>query len=198
MSLQCPSCKADIDTDSSFCDQCGAELMKCGMCGYTGKGRMCPFDRTPLLPAKALAATRGATANHLGGAPAAAPAAPVAPGTAPSAPSPARPPAPAAPARTGTLCLRNAAHGLLLRPASGDVLGRRFGPHAGVLGRFSQISSNHLELHCDAAGQWTARDMNSFNGSFYNGSKLAPGQAQALAAGGTLVLGDIALTVSFE
>jgi hypothetical protein len=223
VSLPCPGCKADIDDDSCFCDQCGAELMKCGMCGYMGKGKVCPHDRTPLLPAKALTATRGATASVTP--PAVSPAAAykpmdptlassAAPVPAAPAPTPAPAPAPTAaptaaaapvasppvapPAAPRALCLRSAAHGVQLRPAPGDVLGRRFGPHADVLARFSQVSSNHLALQRDATGKWSGSDMNSFNGSFYNGRKLAPGQAQPLDAGGTLVLGDLAFTVSFE
>lgn len=193
MNLQCPGCKAAIDDDSSYCDQCGAELMKCGMCGYTGKGKVCPHDRTPLLPAKALAATRGATSNMAVPAVAAVPVAtPIA--AAASVALPAAAPALAA----GTLWLRSAAHGVQLRPASGDVLGRRFGPHADVLARFSQISSNHLELQRDAGGQWFGKDMSSFNGSFYNGRKLEAGQAQLLEPGATLVLGDVAFSVGFE
>lgn len=197
MTLQCPGCKTAIDDDSCYCDQCGAELMKCGMCGYTGKGKVCPNDRTPLLPAKALAATRGSTANVAVAAPAAVVSAkPVAVAPPPSAPAavPAPPPPPVARA----LCLRSAAHGLQLRPGAGDVLGRRFGPHADQLARFAQISSNHLELQRDAAGQWFGKDMDSFNGSFYNGRKLAAGQAQLLEAGATLALGDVAFTVGFE
>lgn len=210
MSVQCPGCKADIDDDSFYCDQCGTELLKCGLCGYLGKGKMCPHDRTPLLPAKALAATAGSTSS-LGkspAAPGAAAAAPAAPVTAPAvvlaatgsglAPTPAVSTAPAAASVPRALVLRAAAHGVELRPAPGDVLGRRFGPHAGVLARFSQISSNHLELQRDASGQWTGSDMNSFNHSFYNGRQLAPGQAQVLEAGATLSLGDVAFTVGLE
>jgi pSer/pThr/pTyr-binding forkhead associated (FHA) protein len=90
------------------------------------------------------------------------------------------------------------AHSIDLRPASGDVLGRRFGPHAEVLGRFSQISSNHLEVRQDADGDWHVKDLNSFNHSFYNGKKLVPQQEQRLEPGATLSLGDIAFGVSFE
>lgn len=200
MTLQCPGCKATIDDDSFYCDQCGTELMKCGLCGYTGKGKVCPHDRTPLLPAKALAQSGGtaslstASPAKTGPGPGTAPAAGPAP--TPAAPVAAPPGALATTARG--LCLRSAAHGVELRPAPGDVLGRRFGPHAGLLSRFSQISSNHLELQRDDSGQWFAKDMNSFNHSFYNGTQLAPGQPQRLEAGATLALGDVAFAVSFE
>jgi hypothetical protein len=197
LSLLCPGCKADIDDDAFFCDQCGAELLKCGRCGFVGKGKVCPHDRTPLMPAKMLGAGTGA-------APAAAPSpgAGAAPSTPPArAPerAPSATPSPQAAASVArTLCLRSAAHGVELRPASGDLLGRRFGPHAGVLERFSQISSSHLELRRDASGAWFAKDLKSFNHSFYNGRQLPPEQEQALDAGATLSLGDVAFTVHFE
>lgn len=38
----CPSCKADIESDSIFCDQCGTELKKCPSCGSFCKGNFCP------------------------------------------------------------------------------------------------------------------------------------------------------------
>jgi hypothetical protein len=211
MSLACPTCKADIDDDSFYCDQCGAELLKCGRCGFVGKGKVCPHDRTPLMPAKALAggspppASKSMTPAGAGtSAVGPAPTMPLPPAAQPaiSAASTAGPglsPSPAVAAAPGqVLCLRSAAHGGVLRPASGDVLGRRFGPHAAVLSRFSQISSNHLELRRDGNGVWFAKDMNSFNHSFYNGAQLAPQQEQRLDAGGLLSLGDVAFIVSLE
>lgn len=216
MSLPCPACKADIDDDSFYCDQCGAELMKCGRCGFVGKGKVCPHDRTPLMPAKALAGgspppapkpAQPATGTSAVGPvptvpppPATQPAIPPAslPVAAASGPSLSASPVVVAAAPGQGLCLRSAAHGVELRPASGDVLGRRFGPHATVLSRFSQISSNHLELRRDGSGVWFAKDMNSYNHSFYNGVRLAPQQEQRLDAGGLLSLGDVAFTVSLE
>ncbi len=195
MSLHCPGCKADIDDDSFYCDQCGTELLKCGRCGFVGKGKVCPHDRTPLMPAKTLGALSAAGPSAATSSLSSAPAAPV-PQPAPTAAVAA--PAPSAPTGTQSLCLRNAAHGVALRPASGDVLGRRFGPHADVLARFSQISSSHLELRRDAGGAWFAKDLKSFNHSFYNGRQMPPEQEQRLDAGATLSLGDVAFTVSFE
>ena len=125
------------------------------------------------------------------------PQAPVATSPAPASPAPVvTASAPAGAAKV--LCLRSAANGVELRPASGDLLGRRFGPHAGLLGRFSQISSSHLEVRRDADGHWYAKDLNSFNHSFYNGVKLTPQQEQRLDPGATLSLGDVAFSVSFE
>lgn len=205
MILQCPNCKADIDDDSFHCDQCGVELMKCGRCGFFGKGKFCPHDRAPLMSAKvlasgtAMASTKSAPASVAGTAPmgGATPQAPVTPPPSPASPAPvATASVPAGPAKI--LCLRSAANSVELRPASGDLLGRRNGPHAGLLGRFSQISSSHLEVRRDAGGHWYVKDLNSFNHSFYNGVKLTPQQEQQLHPGATLSLADVAFSVSFE
>jgi len=184
MALRCYACKESIDDDSCFCDQCGKEIFKCGACGHLGKGPRCPQDGTAMQPRKQAG---GTTTNP----PAAPPPPPPAGGQAP--------PPPPAPVSTGTtLHLRSATHGVDLVIKPGDLLGRRFGPHAQVLQRFSQISSNHLELRQGADGRWLAKDLNSFNHSFYNGTQLTPQVEVPIAAGGVLSLGDVALTVSLE
>ncbi|WP_417068899.1 FHA domain-containing protein [Niveibacterium terrae] len=96
------------------------------------------------------------------------------------------------------LRLRNRELGIDLVPSSGDTLGRRFGQHVEVLSRFVQISSSHLELRCDAQGSWFAKDMNSFNHSYYNGCMLVAGEEQRLEQGATLALADIVLAVELE
>lgn len=40
--MKCPECKADIDSDSVFCDQCGKELLYCPKCGEAKRGVSCP------------------------------------------------------------------------------------------------------------------------------------------------------------
>ena len=49
--VKCPHCSKDIENDSFYCDQCGAELMYCPKCQIFGKGKFCSKCRTPLLPA---------------------------------------------------------------------------------------------------------------------------------------------------
>jgi hypothetical protein len=158
--VECASCKAGIDDDSWFCDQCGVELFKCSQCGRLGKGKRCIFDGKPLVSLK----TAANSAVH----------------------------------PQGRLRLFNAAQGLSLYPSSGDVLGRRNGPHVGELARFDQISSNHLKLQQWPDGHWSAVDLNSTNHSFYDGRQLEAFKDQALAPGSTLMLGDVAFQVSFE
>jgi hypothetical protein len=190
MTLRCYACKEAIDDDACFCDQCGKEIFQCGACGHLGKGPRCPQDGTAMQSRKPAA---GSPTTPLAPAPATSP---------PTPPPPSKPqPAPAvsgAVTSGNTLHLRGAAQGLDLVINPGDLLGRRFGPHAGTLQRFSQISSNHLELRRGADGRWFAKDLNSFNHSFYNGAQLTPQVEIAIEAGGVLSLGNVALDVSLE
>ncbi len=48
----CAFCKADIEHDSFFCDQCGEELLLCEKCNKPGKGKRCTDDGGKLVPAK--------------------------------------------------------------------------------------------------------------------------------------------------
>jgi hypothetical protein len=189
MTLRCYACKESIDDDAGFCDQCGKEIFQCGACGHLGKGPRCPQDGTAMQPRKP--ATGSATTPLLS-----TPAAAQPPPTPPMNPAP--PAAAGAVTGSNSLHLRGASQGLDLVISPGDLLGRRFGPHADVLQRYSQISSNHLELRRDADGRWFAKDLNSFNHSFYNGTQLAPQVETAIEAGGVLSLGNVALTVSLE
>lgn len=197
--MHCPSCKQSIDDDSLHCDQCGAELMQCPRCGHLGKGKRCPADGTALVSRKAGAVDSANAAAVSAATPSAPPTAwvsPAVPGTAsPAATVTATSSSGALPTR---LRLRAASQGIDLTPASGAVLGRRLGPHADVLSRFAQISSQHVELRQDAAGAWFVKDLDSYNHSFIDGRRIAPGVEHPLSAGSVLSLGDVALQVVLE
>ena len=51
----CPKCQAEIESDSHFCDQCGAELFVCPKCGTLGKGKRCTRCGEPLVSVRTLA-----------------------------------------------------------------------------------------------------------------------------------------------
>jgi hypothetical protein len=175
--MECASCRARIDDDSFFCDQCAVELLRCTGCGRLGVGKRCMFDGKPLV--------------SLGeAAPTPAPAAPTA--TARTAP------APAATAGPRKLRLTNAGRGIDLQPASGDLLGRAAGPHAGVLGAFEHVSTRHACVRIGADGQWCIEDLGSTNGTFFNGVRLPTGSERQLAAGAKLMLGSLELQVGLE
>ena len=194
--MDCPSCKNSIDDDSFFCDQCGSELYTCPKprCAKLGKaGKACSDHGLKLVSVKD--ASPGGTVSLQ---PAAAAA--TSPSTSAAASLAAAPAAPRAPsaATARRLRLHSPEHGIDIRPAAGDVLGRVNGPHVGVLSRFAQVSSSHLEIGQAGDGGWWAKDLKAFNHSYYNGRLMQPGQAQPLATGATLSLADISLQVVFE
>lgn len=202
--MHCPSCKQSIDDDSLHCDQCGAELMQCPRCGHLGKGKRCPADGTALVSRKAGASAPSAVdAVNAAAVSAATPPAPTSASASPAVPGTVSPAATVtATSSSGALPtrlrLRAASQGIDLTPASGAVLGRRLGPHADVLSRFAQISSQHVELRQDAAGAWFVKDLDSYNHSFIDGRRIAPGVEHPLSAGSVLSLGDVALQVVLE
>jgi predicted RNA-binding Zn-ribbon protein involved in translation (DUF1610 family) len=169
--MDCVKCKAAIEDDSFYCDQCGGEVFRCTAadCRKPGGPKRCMHCGKPMAAARTLGELQQAGGN--GGKAAAA---------------------------IGKLRLHSASHGIDIEPADGDVLGRRFGQHATTLSRFSQISSNHLQVRRAPDGSWRITDMNSFNGTFYNGSRLAANQETQLLDGGSLRLGDIDVQVSIR
>lgn len=50
--MKCPFCKATIDDDSWFCDQCGKELKFCPECRQPKRGTECPACGTDLVSAE--------------------------------------------------------------------------------------------------------------------------------------------------
>lgn len=68
--VKCPHCSKDIENDSFYCDQCGAELMYCPKCHIFGKGKFCSKCRTPLVPASKGASSQPVASNTANGTPA--------------------------------------------------------------------------------------------------------------------------------
>lgn len=181
--MDCASCKSTIEDDALYCDQCGTELLRCTGCGRLGEKKRCIYCGKPLVAIRASDSSQAAaTASGITGA------ATAQPGSAATGAARVEP-------ATAQLRLSNTRHGIDICPADGDVLGRLHGPHAAVLGRFSQVSANHAQVKRAADG-WRVTDLNSFNSTFYNGVRLTPRQEQAIAAGGVLALGDIELRIT--
>ncbi len=181
--MQCPACKETIESDSQFCDQCGIELFVCSVCGRPGKGKRCIFDGQPMVKPGSGGASPDSKTETI-------------PEPEPGAPrtQTAAPPVSGSAAQ-GTLRLVCAAQGIDLKPSDGDVFGRKTGPHAGIFGRFPQVSGTHLRLQ-KAGGLWQAVDLGSTNGSFVNGSRLAPQSPQTLSSGSRLKIADIEFVVT--
>ena len=190
--MDCPNCKATIDDDSWYCDQCGEEILLCPQCARPGKGKRCIFDGKPLAPARSSTVTPATVTS-----PPPSVATPVPPPAAPAAAVGATTRLDATPPalRLRLVC---AARGLDFHPQDGATLGRRSGAHAALFAALPQISGSHLQLQRTAAGQWQATDLGSTNGSLYNGARLQARVPQAIAHGGVLTLADIPFAIVLE
>jgi len=181
----CPHCGADIDSDSLFCDQCGAELLKCPKCGSFRKKKFCPKCGVATLPAKeagtAPAVTDPVPETSKQPVQPVQPAQPVRP-VQPE--QPVQPVNPGYPVYTGqpldprpTTIPPSAqtpsrlvcpAMGVTLQLQPGAVIGRRLGPYTAQLATFQYISGTHARVDFDGA-RWSITDLGSRNGTAVNG-----------------------------
>ena len=186
--MQCPSCKEPIDNDSRFCDLCGSKIMICPSCNIPRKGKFCTQCNSELVPAGASPPPGQAFAAHSSSA------------QQPAAPSQnfsAQGSSAAPPASGGTLKLSSTAHGIMIEAVDGDIIGRKAGRFAGVLGRFNFVSGTHCKIIKMGAG-WGIMDLGSTNGTFCNGGKLAPNTPCSVTNGATVKIADIELLASCD
>ena len=183
--IKCSSCKAEIEKDSFYCDQCGELLYFCPKCLIPGKGKgkRCGQCGTVLVEATSLASGSGQ-------APVAAPSAPVASpvhAAAPvhAAPSPA-PSAPVAPSATEMpveqmrpapiqeprlLVCRTENVTIVLKDNA--VIGRVNGDYLSVTSRLIYLSGTHAKIY-RSNNEWYIRDLGSRNGTKVNGVSCTP------------------------
>lgn len=142
--MKCPFCKAIIDDDSRFCDQCGKELHFCPECGKPKMGTVCPACGADLVSAEAFFNTD----------------------------KPELKPQPkVAPASNSITEWSMVGDGFNLTLKEG-VFGRTTGIYP-EFSNSIYISGTHGELRC-LDGQWQIRDLGSHNGTFLNGVRLMP------------------------
>ena len=114
--MKCFDCKAVIDDDSLYCDQCGAKIYLCPDCRIPGKGegKRCGQCGKKLVSAETLTASdRTASVTS----------------------------SPIAPVRLVCRAL-----GITLNLQNGAVLGRLEGPYQNDLGRLEFISARHAQI----------------------------------------------------
>lgn len=142
--MKCFECKADIDDDSLFCDQCGTKIYLCPHCRVPGKGegKRCGLCGKKLVAADAL--TSGNSPQDAGQ-------------------TVQEPPRAQCPTR---LVCR--AERITLNLQNGAVLGRLEGPYQRDLGRLEYISARHAQVWQEA-DHWILSDLGSRNGSAVNG-----------------------------
>ena len=182
--IPCPHCGADIENDSHYCDQCGAQLLQCPKCGEFRKGKFCPTCGVP-TGQPGLTGLTGLTGQPRQ------PQQPVQPQQAvqPAQPvqpvqpaQPVQPPSPQQqatgtalpPADNGPTCLRADALGITLQLKPGAVIGRVNGDYVAQVCTLQYISGTHARIDRGANMQWTITDLGSRNGTTVNGIQCQP------------------------
>lgn len=177
--IVCPKCKADIDDDSIYCDQCGEALAFCSQCGRVGIGKRCSHCGAPMAypqqsfvdkekPEPSLSfhdtlTTAVGQTTHGNSMP--------------------------------SITLGNVVLGINIVGIDDATIGRREGPYVTLFQSNRYVSGRHAQLHFDKMRGWTIIDKNSSNGTFVNGKKLAPETPMVLANGDTLAIANVSLKV---
>jgi len=178
--MQCPSCKEPIDNDSRFCDLCGGKIMFCPSCKVLRKGKFCTQCNSELVPAENMEAPVQATTQTASQGGSTVPAASFAPSSS-----------------GGTIKLSSTAQGIMIEVADGDIIGRKAGKFAGVFGRFNFVSGTHCKITKIGTG-WIIMDLGSTNGTFCNGSKLAPNIPCSITNGMAIKIADVELVANCD
>lgn len=201
---KCYKCGADIDSDSLFCDQCGAEQYVCPKCHIIGKGpnKRCGMCGSPLVPATGQQSNnstqqQGAAAQPFAGAAQQQGAAQPFAGASQQQQGAEQPFAGAtqqqgaaqqqgAPRTASYLVCQ--AEQVSIPLMNGAVIGRTAGDYANILGKCIYISGMHARLTQNGS-VWSITDLGSRNGTKVNGVACQPNVPMAFKAGDTIRLG---------
>ena len=117
--MHCPKCKAEIDSDSYYCDQCGQEIRYCQSCRKPGKGNRCTACGGRMIPAaEYMKSSMPYTAASLVSQPVSRDAVPASDVATMKVPA------------TVRLILSNGLMGITIEGVDGAVIGRRQGIHS--------------------------------------------------------------------
>lgn len=164
--MKCPFCKAIIDDDSWFCDQCGKELKYCPECRQPKRGTECAACGADLVSAETFFTPKSDKQK------------------------PQEVQVTSIPAQTAPSFLEGDGFKL---PLKEGVFGRTTGIYPELNSQI-YISSRHGELRC-VDGQWQIRDLGSKNGTLLNGMKLTTNGWFDLHIGDLLKIATILLKV---
>lgn len=186
---KCYKCGADIDSDSLFCDQCGAEQYVCPKCHIIGKGpnKRCGMCGSPLVPATGQQGNnstqqQGAAQPFSGAAQQQGAAQPFAGATQQQG----------AAQQQGATRMASylvcQAEQVSIPLMNGAVIGRTAGDYANLLGKCIYISGMHARLTQNGS-VWHITDLGSRNGTKVNGVACQPNVPMAFKTGDTIKLG---------
>lgn len=180
--INCPKCKAQIDNDSHFCDQCGQELFFCVQCHRPGKGNRCTFCGGKLVkPGEAsedvsyvthhvtirekVNAT-AATATHRNGIP--------------------------------VMTMINDSLHLRISAVDGAIIGRGNGMYKHHLAKCNYISGTHAQLNYMPGQGWCITDRHSSNGTSVNRKRLLPDMPCLLRNNDRVLLANVEFRVEIN
>lgn len=179
--IECPNCKADIDNDSIYCDQCGQALAFCTKCGRVGIGKCCSYCGAPMAYPKQPLADNGVSS--------------VSQSVSLTATNTYATNATNRGYRMPSLSLVNVVLGINIVGIDEAIIGRREGPYVTLFHSSKYVSGRHAQLQFDKERGWTIVDRKSSNGTFINGKKLPPDEPVVLSNGDTVTLANVNLKV---
>jgi hypothetical protein len=188
--MQCPSCKEQIDDDSSYCDLCGMQIMVCSLCGRPGIKKFCSFDGKEMVPAGSQAAPVQTPVQT--------PAQPTPVQQTPVQQTPAQ--SDGSTQKPGQAPAGNAVkftgNGITFEAKDGDIIGRKTGSFVGIFASYQYVSGTHCKI-VKLPGGWHIQDLGSTNGTFVQGNKLAPNAPYPLTNNAVVKIATTDFTVTF-
>jgi len=176
--MTCPWCKAEIEDEYWFCDQCGKEIQVCPRCGKPGKGKACIYDGSTLVKASEF---KGLSSGQAGIGVKSAPVVSV-----------------VTQVGVSELHLINRNLGLDLVIQDQDIIGRAEGRFAGIFSPYKRVSRRHCHFKFDAKSGWMVSDLGSTNGTIYENTPIKPNEFMVLKNGTRLIIGNIEFYVEIR
>ena len=187
----CPSCRAEIEEDSHYCDQCGQELVYCSNCGRVGMGRRCTQCGGLMISVEELIKQRQSPRSQVSVVDAL---------SLRQEDSRRAPEGSQMPVQSGipTLTLYNPTLDIRMVGVNGAVIGRRQGPYQQLFEGNMYISGVHAQLIYKPDTGWNIIDKHSSNGTKLNQRELLPDIPMSLKAGDIVTLANINVQVSIS
>lgn len=170
----CVNCLLQIDDDSSFCDQCGSEILICPECGQSSSGKICPVDGVELIRNETKS---GFSKNKFFN-------------TQRRSKKPS--------IKKTLLHMINKTLDLEFEVENDEIIGRKEGSFASQLVSYKQISSKHLSFTFKNQTGWTITDLNSTNGTKLNGEELMPMKPYKLNSNDLLIIANLEFYISMK
>ncbi len=159
----CPKCLSEIPNDSSYCDQCGVEILICPSCGKFGIGEFCELDNSKMAVNNHDSIEKSYSEKH------------------PQQKS----------GDNNFIILKNNNLDINIKITGNGVIGRKSKIGSSELSRFKQISSKHVAVEFKLNEGWFVTDLNTTNGTKINGIALEAMLPAQLKSGDTLTLANI-------